>query len=454
MIIDVNPQLKRLAASIDRPLYLVGGSVRNALLGIEGGDIDICSALPPDSMEGAAKACGFATSARYRRTGTLKLTAGDGLSCEYSPLRKDTYSGGGHMPDSVEFTDDIMQDASRRDFTVNAIYYDIMQNKVVDPLCALTQIKQRQLKMCAPHTFDADGLRLMRLVRFAAQLGFYLERDTLNSARANSALIKDISAERIYAELMLILTADQKYPGQSHNAAAHFRGLQLLYYTGIMQHILPELCHCRKLAQPPDYHAYDVFTHSLMAAYSADSDIRFAALLHDIGKAETFKKSGNFLQHDIVGVRMARQLLRRLKAPLSLTREVLFLIETHMYDGDGKTSEKKLRLFIVNNYVYIDKLLRLMRADRLATGKFCGQAAAAKEQKWRALIQKMLSDGTPFTLRQLNIGGGELIAMGACGRQISQTLDYLWKMCIVSPGYNTKPLLAKHAKGYIKQLNK
>lgn len=168
-------KLLRLARSCPRPLYVVGGSVRDFLAGLtrETSDWDICSPMSTEELVSAAEACGLCAEAVYKNTGTVKLK-GDGIDYEYTCFRSDKYVRGTHVPAEIFFTEDISLDAKRRDFTANAVYYDIAADKFLDPLGGRADIEQKRLKTVddAGKVFGEDGLRLMRLARQAGQLGF------------------------------------------------------------------------------------------------------------------------------------------------------------------------------------------------------------------------------------------------------------------------------------------
>ena len=208
-------KLACLAKNCPSPLYVVGGSVRDFLAGLSSAesDWDICSPMSADVFLSAAERSGFFPQAVYRHTGTVKLKDADGVDYEYTCFRSDKYVRGTHVPSEIFFTEDISLDAKRRDFTANAVYYDIAADKFLDPLGGRADIEQKRLKTVddAGKVFGEDGLRLMRLARQAGQLGFTPTAECIEGAAANASLISDISPERIWAELNAILRADKKY---------------------------------------------------------------------------------------------------------------------------------------------------------------------------------------------------------------------------------------------------
>ncbi len=440
-------ELKTLANVCPKPLYVVGGSVRDFLAGLAPAarDWDICSPLPAEEFAGLAKAQGFAVKAVYRNTGTVKLQ-GKESDYEYSCFRSDKYVRGNHVPAEIFFTEDIALDARRRDFTANAVYFEIAKNAFVDPLEGIPAIAQKRLTTVAPakKVFGEDGLRLMRLARQAAQIGFTPDGECLQGARANAALIQDISPERIFDELVAILTAEQK----CGISGAPYRGLRLLSETGTLDYILPELAKGRGLAQRADFHKYDVLEHSFRAVrYMEGLDggypLRLAALLHDVGKPLCMLRDGNAHAHPEEGEGVALEILRRLKAPKGVTQTVVWLVKAHMYDFDCKTSENKLRRFFVQNAPRLELLLKIKQADFSACTDDLSKAPTC--QKWEALLAKMKAEGVPFSLKELAVNGKDVEQAGVPPHKIATVLQALLLHTAISPKENTRERLLRLA---------
>ena len=221
--------------------------MRDALAGLPSSqDWDICAPADAEHFSALAQESGFTVNGVYRNTGTVNLTDGE-RKYEFTSFRTDVYRRGEHAPSKVTFTKDIATDARRRDFKCNAVYYDVAKETIEDPLGGVKDIEQRSLSTTreADEVFSEDGLRLMRLARQAAQTGFVPTLECIFGAKFNAALIAKISPERIYAELQLILHADEKYGRQY----AHYEGLKLLEGTEVLNYILPSLRRgkvCRK----------------------------------------------------------------------------------------------------------------------------------------------------------------------------------------------------------------
>ncbi len=441
--------LVTLAQNCPTPLYVVGGAVRDFLAGLtpKNGqrDWDICAPLPPERFIPVAEACQFTVCATYKNTGTVKLKDPLGTEYEYSCFRSDVYVRGTHRPVSVYFTEDIVLDAKRRDFTANAVYYDIVAQRYVDPLQGIPAIREKRLTTVAPakKVFGEDGLRLMRLARQVATLRFTPDPACLAGAKANAELILDISPERIFSELSALLFADEKYGV----VGGQYYGLQVLSQTGVLDKIMPELTLGRGMRQRADFHNYDVLEHSLKAVYYAEPPVRFAALLHDVGKPLCAIRDGNSHAHPVEGARLAREILTRLSAPKKLIEETATLVELHMYDLDGNTGENKLRRFLVKHYPILEKLLLVKQADFSACKDDVSPAPTCV--RWRALLRTMRKEGVPFTVKALAVSGKDLLDAGLPPPNVSRTLQALLLHTATTPKENKKEILIKLTKGLV-----
>lgn len=438
----ISENLMRLAEKCPYPLYIVGGKVRDALAGLpDGTDTDICAPADADDFVRRATECGFTVEAVYKNTGTVKLKLG-GEEYEFASFRSDEYVRGEHRPVRSFFTDDIMLDACRRDFKCNAIYYDIAAGRIVDPLGGREDVAAKVMTTVAPaeKVFSEDGLRLMRLARIAAQTGFTPTSDCLRGARENRALIADVHAERIYAELNLILHADEKN-GLPH---AQYRGVRLLHDVGVLPIVLPELAAGEGMEQRKDFHRYDVLEHSLRAVAYAAPEVRLAALLHDVGKPYCLKNKGSFVGHEEEGARMAREICARLKVPGKLTEETVRLIALHMYDLRGDAKENKVRKFILSNYDIFDKLLALKQADYSACKDDLSVAPAVK--KFTRIYETMEREQVPFSCKELAVKGNDLIREGFPPESVGKTLNALLTDCAVAGIPNDQERLLDRAR--------
>lgn len=234
MNIPVSEILKNLSQKTPSTLYIVGGYVRNYLAeNYISRDIDLAGNISAEEFISRAENLGFTVLSSIKKIGSVKIAHGN-LRCEYSRFRVDRYkTGGKHFPFMVEFTGDISADAERRDFKCNAVYYDIKAEKIVDPLCGINDIKNKVLDTVKTpeEVFRSDGIRLLRLARFSAELGFKPTLRTIAGARLFAENIKDVSAKRIAEEMKMIKNSADKYPFSPANG--YNIGLSVLKSIGV-----------------------------------------------------------------------------------------------------------------------------------------------------------------------------------------------------------------------------
>lgn len=443
MIKTLPQNLIRLAEACPYPLYVVGGRVRDFIAGLSADEIDtdICAPASAEDFVARAESCGFTVTACYKNTGTVKIKCGDD-EFEFTCFRSDEYVRGEHVPANIFFTQDINLDARRRDFKCNAVYYDVKRGCIVDPLGGVDDIKNKRIATVAPpeKVFGEDGLRLMRLARISAQTGFTPTIGCLEGALKNCRLIGDVSVERVTAELNLILHADQKYGVK----LAHYSGLKILESIHVLQILLPELCEGAGMEQRKDFHDHDVLEHSLRCVAYSNNDVRLAALLHDVGKPYCFKAHGAFYGHEIEGARIARDICERLKVSKKLTDETVRLVALHMYDLRGDAKENKVRRHIVENIDLFDKILLIKQADFSACRDNLETAPAVA--KFKHVYQKMVDEGVPFTLKELEVKGNDLIDAGFPPATVGITLKKLLLDCCIRVVANQKDKLIEHAR--------
>ncbi len=440
-MVVITSELKSFAKKLNSPLYAVGGYVRDYILsGEKSKDIDLSGAICQEEFSRALKLHGFKILAEYRHTGTVVFTDGKNRY-EYTAFRREDYQrGGNHVPNKVSFTTDIKQDALRRDFNCNALYLDVLSEEILDPLNkGLADIKNRVITTTREplEVFKSDGLRLLRLARFASSLNFDIPPNVLDGARKNASNILDISKERIYTELIEILNSDTKY--SFSNKSGHYVGLKILENINVLQAILPELCLGKNMAQRPDFHKYDVLEHTLKCVYYAPKEVRLSALFHDVAKPTQKLKTGKFFGHEKVGETLVKGILSRYKAPKKVIDETAFLVRYHMYDLDGKLSENKLKKFIVNNQKFIPKLLALKQADFSASKD--DLSVCPTVIKWQNCIKKMQEENVPFNYKQMKLGAKDLISLGFSKEEIGKELQRLFYLCVEDAKNNDKTKL-------------
>ena len=452
MIIKFSSKLKALAKRLSAPLYAVGGCVRGAIINGElSDDIDLSGAISAEEVANAISSVGFSFSAEYDRTGTVVFCEkGSKTKYEFTSFREESYAkGGNHQPLTTAFTTDIVTDAKRRDFKCNAVYYDILNDKIVDPLGGVADIKNKILDTVRPpkEVFQSDGLRLMRLARFSGELNFTPTDAVKNGAMAYAENIKDISGERIYAELTRMLVSDKKYTYS--DPRGHYTSVKLLHEIGVLKYIFPELVLGEGMPQRKDFHKYDVLEHGFRALLYSREDVRLPALLHDIGKPVVFLRDGTYHFHDEEGVKIARERLGALKAPRRVIDDTCWLILNHMYDLRLDETDKDVRKFIVTNYGRIDALLAIKETDIKASSE---TLVPLTVKRWKKLIDDMKKSGAPFSLKELAINGFDLEKIGVRGKLTGIILQKLFFISIENPKLNERETLLTLAKEYFDEL--
>lgn len=390
-----------LAEDCPYPVYVVGGFVRDFLAHETARDatpdIDICAPAAAEDFAERALSHGFRVDATYKHTGTLKLTK-EGQSYEFSSFRSDRYVRGEHRPEKAYFTEDICLDARRRDFCCNAVYYGIVGGQFVDPLGGIADISRKILSTVAPaeKVFGEDGLRLMRLARIAAQTGFSPTEECLAGARSNAGLIADISAERIFAELMQILRADEKYG----IVGGQLRGVGLLEEIGVLQIILPEVDLRRGGGAVKN------------ALSRAEGEGRLYALFSNCSPE------------------IARRALERLKAPKKAIKTCGRLLSATLPEGEGEARE-----FAVENSDILPELSAFWRAQTSPDG-----------ERLAAVVGEMRAARAPLSLKDLAVRGNDLIACGTPPAEVGKSLNLLLKAAARGDVRNEKQSLINYLK--------
>ncbi len=211
MFIEVSPNLKKLSKFFPESLYVVGGYVRNKLLGLEGGDVDLCSSVDIEEVSKRLQGSEFSVKIKNLKCGTITISR-EGESFEYTFFRKETYpEGGGHCPLTVERTNLLEEDVVRRDFSINSLYYNINKDECVDLCHGLIDLHDKVIRATSENIFESDGERILRMVRIAGELNFKIDKKTLQSAKENIANLKDLSGGRRFTELEKILYCDKRF---------------------------------------------------------------------------------------------------------------------------------------------------------------------------------------------------------------------------------------------------
>jgi len=376
--------------------FLVGGCVRDLLLGIEPKDYDVATDAPPEAIAVLFPRAQL-VGAHF---GVSLISGGNGVHVEVATYRSEGEYSDGRRPDQVAFVSDPALDARRRDFTINGLFQDPLSGEVHDYVDGLADLEKKQIRAIGDpeRRFREDHLRMLRAVRFAARLNFEIEGETLSAIRSQAAQIKRISAERVRDELVRILT-------EGHAR----RGMQLLDSTGLLIQILPEVNAFQGVEQPPEFHPEgDVWTHVLMMLdqpKGSSHTLMLAILLHDVGKPATFRRADRirFDGHAEVGAPMAHDILQRLRFSSEDIEQVCALVANHMKFKDVTS----MRLSTLKRFLRLPRFsehLELHRLDCLASNGYT--------EAHDYVAAKLAEFGTE-QLRPANlINGADLIAAG------------------------------------------
>lgn len=438
-------------------LFAVGGFVRNSLLNISGGDIDICSDLDAKTVFEMLKDDeSFFTVQRDSDLGTIAVHDKKSKQYfEYTAFRQDNYSEGGkHRPEYVTLTNDMLLDAKRRDFTIGALYADANDGFVYDPLNALYDLDKGLIKTTSDDPFEIikdDGLRILRMVRFACELGFYIDPLLYKQAKKHIGYLKDIAVERITEEFNKIILSDKKYLtiDKRISMPEHLRGMLILFDLGALEYIMPELLEAKGTKQNKKFHAFDVLTH-LFFVYKLvppELELRLAGLLHDIGKPEAKKDHGDMKGHAKIGTEIAYIALKRLKYKNSIIDRVCLLISEHMYDLRGNIAYEDLLEHLARlGLNESEQLLVLKKAD--ASGKGKEEIDQDIIEKWERALNELKKGCIPLSVNELLISGEDIKQLGIYGKDIGFIKEKLFSYVIRHPKENKKDRLIELSKEF------
>lgn len=417
--------------------YLVGGCVRDSLLGKNPKDWDICTeALPETVLELFQDEKVILTGLKH---GTVTVLLG-GMAVEITTYRIDGEYEDNRHPKEVFFTNSLRADLSRRDFTVNAMAYH-PQTGVIDYFDGIGDLNRGLIRCVgdAASRYQEDGLRIMRAVRFACVLHFQFEKETEAAIKTYSYLLRNIAKERIQVEFDKILTSSW---------AAY--GLETLARLNCFPYFLPEICHTWQFAQNGGQHQYDVFFHTLKAVSLVPNDLvlRLTLLLHDIGKPYVWQQENEkdlFPQHEVVSASLAEQLLERLRYDKKTIARVKVLILAHTRSLFPE--EYSVRRAIADLGIDgIDQLIQVKRADIQAHSDVLAQQSLPIFDEIEMMVSHILERGDCCTLKQLAITGNEISALGFRGKEIGIVLEQLLELVLQEPSRNEKTYLLCQAK--------
>jgi len=421
--------------------YVVGGSLRDVVLGRRPADWDLASEALPERVVEL-----FPGSLYENRFGTVAVRHG-GEVFEVTTFRSDHDYADFRRPHRVEFGDTIELDLARRDLTVNAMAWGARPGErpgLVDPYDGVRDIRERRLRAVGDpdKQFDEDALRMVRTVRLAATLSFEVEPRTAAAIRSHAELVRHLSGERIAAELDKLLAL-----------AAPSVGLRLLETTGLLAGISPDLAAQRGVPQNKTA-GEDLWDHTMRTVDAAPPTrpiVRLAALLHDIGKPATFA-DGRFVGHETIGAELAGTFLDRLHAPRAVRDRVVALVRQHMFGYESSWSDAAVRRFIGKMATIgegaLEELLALREADNVGSGL---PAGAGRIEELRARVAAERAADLVLDRGGLVVDGNDLMAELGIepGPRLGRMLEGLVDLVVADPALNERPTLLLLAQGML-----
>jgi tRNA nucleotidyltransferase (CCA-adding enzyme) len=410
--------------------YIVGGALRDALLGNEPKDWDVATDATPERIHHL-----FQDLTRFDlKHGTVTLVY-QTRHYEVTTFKGKTGSGR-----------NIEEDLAHRDFTFNAMAYDTTDGKIIDPFKGRSDITRKVVRavLNPSERFQEDPLRMMRAIRFALELGYSIDPKTLGAVHLLSNTIDRVAQERIRDELLRILLT--RKPS---------KGFVLMRKTGLLKGILPELLEGYRKRQN-DFHRYTIYRHIMETADSVEPDpvLRLSALFHDIAKPRVRKKANGqwrFLGHAGASVELTKQIMTRLRFSNDMIARVTNLIGNHMFDYKRELTERVLRRLTKRvGQDNIHDLIELRRADDLAHG--WGRGFEADLYAFRARINSLLNQSPPLTVADLAVNGDDVMTLLGMrpGPEVGEILDRLVALVIEKPELNQKDTLLEFSKDIAK----
>jgi tRNA nucleotidyltransferase (CCA-adding enzyme) len=421
--------------------HLVGGGVRDLVIGLAPTDFDVASDATPETVM-ALFGQRFAIPTGLQH-GTVTVVTGPppaGRSIEVTTFRGEGIYLDGRRPSSVQFGKTLTEDLGRRDFTMNAMAYDPLAAKLVDPFAGRSDILARLVRAVGDpiQRFREDGLRPMRAVRQATQLGFAIDAATLQAIPATLDSFRKVSAERIRDELLKILASSEPA-----------RGIELLRESALLAEVIPELLEGRGCVQNR-FHRWDVYGHGLatLTHASGDAVLRLGALLHDVGKPRSREvKPGSpdeytFYRHEYLGAEMAVTICGRLKLSGAERESVQRLVANHMFYYTPEWTDGTVRRFLRRvGVAELPALLALREAD--VAGRGFDEQPDKETRELRERVAQVVSADAALTVKDLAVGGRQVMQALSIppGPAVGRILEALLERVLDEPGLNTRERL-------------
>jgi len=417
--------------------YLVGGCIRDLLLGITPEEWDITTDASPQQVSELFERV-IPTGIEF---GTVMVLLTDG-TYEVTTFRSDEKYLDGRHPAKVTFTNNLHQDLSRRDFTINAFAYDPETQELIDDFHGQEDLKNKLIRAIGNPIarFSEDGLRPIRACRFAAKLEFDIESETFRAIPKTLEIVKKVAPERIHDEIIKLLKAPKPSIG-----------FELMRKSGLLRLLIPELENCYGVEQPPKYHKYDVYWHSLYSCDAAPSEsyqIRLAALLHDIGKPSC-KVGYTFYNHDQLGAKMVEEILKRLKFSNSDIKTISNLIKNHMFEYSSAWGDAAVRRFIrrVGGIEEVKNLFLLRKADAKGMER---EIEAEYLNELQTRIDKIIAEENALHISDLKVDGNDVMRILKIppGPKVGQVLNFLLEKVLDRPELNQRETLLELIHAY------
>lgn len=433
-------------------IYVVGGAVRDLMLGREIKDWDFATNLTPEEMKKLFPRNSFCEN----KFGTFSIVLKNKEIFEVTTYRTERGYSDNRHPDAVAWGKSLDEDVERRDFTINAMALGLnppalrapsldKEGKIsnyilIDFFSGQKDLQDRLIRAVGDpdERFKEDALRMMRAIRIAAQLGFSIEEKTFESIQKNASLIKNVAGERVREELFILL---------ENNKAAD--GIRILRNSGLLREIMPEIMESIDVKQK-GHHIYDVWTHlleTLNNCETSDPVTKLAALLHDVAKPMVMNGEGEartFYNHEILGSRIAVKIGKRLRLSNKELDQLFRLVRWHMFSVEDTQTDKAVRRFIRNvTPEYLNEMIALRRADRVGSG--------AKESSWRwELFKKRLLEvqKQPFSVKDLKVDGNDVMEILKIkpSRKVGEILEAVFAEVEEKPELNERELLLEKIK--------
>ena len=418
--------------------YCVGGCVRDASLGLTPHDYDLCTNALPEQTQALFSDCGLVLAGKKHGTVGVIL---NGDVVEITTYRTEGDYRDNRHPDWVRFVPGVEEDLARRDFTVNAMAWSPTRG-FADPFGGSADLRHGILRAVGDPDarFREDSLRILRGARFSVKYGLTPEAATEKAMTQLAPLMENLARERVFEELCKLL------PMVSAG--------DLIRFASILAAVIPELQPMVGFDQQSPHHAYDLFTHTahVTGNVPADLNLRWAALLHDVGKIPCFSVDengrGHFYGHAQTGAAMADDILRRLKAPTAIREQVVLLIDKHMtrLEPNKKTLRRQAARWGMET---LDQLLHLQQADMGSKGTGKPEEMEQFPKIW-GILQEIREENSCLSLKDLAVNGKDLMELGFVpGKAIGACLNHLLDLVLDEKVENQKDVLLEEARTFL-----